>query len=327
VPAAAVAPGVLAPQKAVPRRIIAAMQADPPPRLAALAIWLIPLLWAVNYFVARRAPGVIEPYTLACIRWGVAGLLLTLHARHELRQEWRAIARVWYQYAALGFCGMVVCGAWVYQAAQSTTAVNMSLIYAAAPVLIALGSVLWLHERMRPPQVVGVLLALGGVLHVIVKGEWAALGRIQFVAGDAWMLAAMVSWAAYALLQKLWPSSMGPTARLAATCWGALPVLLVGTAWEMAQPSTPPLNVQAWLMGLTVAVLPGIGAYWIYGWAQRILGASKVAVTLYLGPLYGALLAWLVLGEQLGWHHLVAAGLILPGVYLVSSAGAGKGSR
>ena len=91
---------------------------ETPTRLAQSAIWRIPLLWAVNYFVARRAPGVIEPYTLACIRWGLAGLLLSPHARAELRREWRGIAAVWY--VALGSCGMVVCGAWVYLGAQTT---------------------------------------------------------------------------------------------------------------------------------------------------------------------------------------------------------------
>ena len=303
------------------------MRPEAQTRLAGYAIWLIPLLWSVNYYVARKAPGVIEPYTLAFMRWGIAGLLLGVHARAELAREWRNIAAVWYQYAALGFCGMVVCGAWVYLGAQSTGALNISLIYSASPVLIAIGSVLWLREPMRWQQVLGVLLALTGVLHVIVKGEWAALGQVRFVVGDAWIVAAMVSWAMYALLQKLWPSSMGSTARLAATCWGAMPVLLLGTVWEMAQPTTPALTLQAWVLGLSVALLPGLGAYWIYGWAQKMLGASKVAVTLYLGPLYGALLAWLVLGESLGWHHLLAAALILPGVFLVSSTGGGRSAK
>ena len=293
-------------------------------RLARSAIWLIPLLWAVNYFVARRAPGVIEPYTLACIRWGLAGLLLSIHARSELLREWRQIASLWYQYVALGFCGMVVCGAWVYVGAKSTGAVNIALIYSASPVLIAVGSVVWPHERMRWSQVLGVLLALSGVLHVIVKGEWGALGHVRFVEGDVWILAATVAWALYALLQKVWLSSMGSTARLAAICWGAMPVLLAGTAWEMIQPQTPKLTLTAWVLGASAALFPGVGAYWIYGWAQKVLGASKVAVTLYLGPLYGALVAWLVLDESLGWHHLVAAILILPGVYLVSGAGSRK---
>lgn len=290
-------------------------------RLAQSAIWLIPLLWAVNYFVARKAPGVIEPYTLAGIRWGLAGLLLSWAARAELMRQWRHIASVWYHYLALGFCGMVVCGAWVYVGAKTTGAVNIALIYSASPVLIALGSVLWLNERMRLSQVLGVLLALAGVVHVIVKGEWTALGQVQFVVGDLWIVAAMVSWALYALLQKMWPSPLGSTARLAAICWGAMPVLLAGALWEMKQPATPPLSTLAWTLGVSAALVPGIMAYWIYGWSQKVLGASRVAVTLYLGPLYGAMLAWLVLDEQLGWHHLGGAALILPGVYLVSRAG------
>jgi drug/metabolite transporter (DMT)-like permease len=65
-------------------------------------------------------------------------------------------------------------------------------------------------------------------------------------------------------------------------------------------------------------LVPGLCAYLIYGWSQKILGASRVAVTLYLGPLYAALVAWGVLNEPLGWHHLVGALLILPGVFLVT---------
>jgi drug/metabolite transporter (DMT)-like permease len=301
-----------------------AMRLDAQTRLAKLAIWLIPLLWSVNYLIARHAHGVIEPYTLACIRWGLAGLFLSIFARSELLRESRQIILIWYQYVGLGLCGMVICGAWVYIGAKSTEAVNIALIYSASPVLIAIGSVMWLHERMRWSQVLGAALALSGVLHVIVKGQWSTLSEVSFVVGDLWILAAMVAWALYALLQKMWPSSLGSTARLAAICWGAMPVLLTGTAWEMTQPETPKLTTYAWVLGVSAALVPGVMAYWIYGWAQKILGASKVAVTLYLGPLYGALLAWMVLDESLGWHHLLAAALILPGVYLVSATGSEK---
>jgi drug/metabolite transporter (DMT)-like permease len=40
-------------------------------------------------------------------------------------------------------------------------------------------------------------------------------------------------------------------------------------------------------------------------------------MTLYLGPLYAAVVTWLVLGEPLGWHHLAGGALILSGVGLV----------
>ena len=43
-----------------------------------------------------------------------------------------------------------------------------------------------------------------------------------------------------------------------------------------------------------------------------------VSVTLYLGPLWNAVMAWMVLGEQLGAHHWVGALMILPGIYLAT---------
>lgn len=287
-------------------------------RLAMTLIWVTPALWAANYIIARAAPGVVEPYTLALGRWALAGTLLAFMARAELWRERRAIGAVWYEYVVLGTLGMLVCGAWVYLGAKTTLAMNIALIYSASPVLIAMGAVAWLGERFAPRQALGVLLALSGVMHVIVKGQWLALANVQWVAGDGWIVLAMVSWALYALLQKKWPSPLSATARLAAICGGGVLVLLPLAAWEMGLASTPAWSRQATLLTLVAALVPGLGAYWIYGWSQKILGASRVAVTLYLGPLYAALAAWGVLNEPLGWHHLAGAALILPGVFLVT---------
>lgn len=287
-------------------------------RLALTLIWVTPALWAVNYIVARAAPGVVEPHTLALGRWALAGALLTFMARAELWRERRSIAAVWYEYVVLGALGMLVCGAWVYQGAKTTVAMNIALIYSASPVLIALAAVAWLGERFGPRQALGVVVAMAGVMHVIVKGQWMALAHVQWVAGDGWIVVAMVSWAGYALLQKKWPSSLSATARLAAICWGGVLVLLPFALWEMGQADTPAWSRQATWLTVVAALVPGLGAYWIYGWSQKILGASRVAVTLYLGPLYAALAAWGVLNEPLGWHHLAGAALILPGVFLVT---------
>ena len=288
-------------------------------RLALTLIWLVPALWTVNYIVARRAPGVIDPYLLALGRWSLAGVVLVLVARAELWQQRRHLLRTSGQYLVLGSLGMLICGAWVYQGARTTGAMNISLIYAASPVLIGLGAVRWLGESFGPRQALGVALALAGVLHVIVKGHWTALADVRFVSGDAWILAATVAWAGYALLQKKWPSPLSATARLAAICVGGVIALLPFTLWEVLQPDASHWSATAWWMVVVAALVPGLGAYWIYGWAQKILGASRVAVTLYLGPLYAAVVAWGVLGEPPGWHHLAGALLILPGVFLVTS--------
>jgi drug/metabolite transporter (DMT)-like permease len=286
--------------------------------LALTLLWITPALWSVNYLVARSAPGVIEPHMLAFGRWALAGLILTFMARKELWRERRSTLQAGGQYLALGSLGMLICGAWVYKGAQTTTAMNIALIYAASPVLIALGAVLWLGERFSWRQGLGVVIAMSGVFHVVVKGEWMSLSQVQWTSGDGWMVLAMISWAGYALLQKKWFSPLGATARLAAICMGGVLVLLPFAVWELQRAGTPAWSAKAGWLVVIAALVPGIGAYWAYGFCQKVLGASRVATSLYLSPLYGGMAAWVVLGESMGWHHVMGAALILPGIYLAS---------
>ena len=56
-------------------------------------LWLMPALWAVNYIVARMAPGVIGPVTLALGRWSVVALILVVITRHDLWRERELVIR------------------------------------------------------------------------------------------------------------------------------------------------------------------------------------------------------------------------------------------
>jgi drug/metabolite transporter (DMT)-like permease len=294
-----------------------ALRAQSRSQLALVLIWFTPVLWTVNLISARLAPGVVSPHVLALGRWFLAGLILTWLARTELWRMRREVRAAWRHSVVLGACGMWICGAWVYMAGESTGAMNISLIYASSPVLIAVGSGLWLGEHLTKRQWAGVVVAMSGVVHVVVRGEWAHLSQVNLVPGDLWIVAASIAWAAYALLQKKWHSPLGSTARLATICMGGVAVLLPFALFELASPSTPVLGWHAVGLILLTALVPGLAAYWIYGWTQKILGASRVAVTLYLGPLYSGIAAWLLLGEPLGWHHVAGGALILSGVALV----------
>jgi drug/metabolite transporter (DMT)-like permease len=290
-------------------------------RWAAVAIWCVPAMWAFNFMVARMAPGVIEPHGLALGRWLIVALSLGWWSRVELRANSRHILQDWRRYLVLSIFGMLICGAWVYVGARTSSAMNISLIYASSPVFICLAAVFWLKERMRWWQALGVLIALSGVVHVVVQGHWASLSEVQWVQGDALILLAACSWAAFALLQKHWPSPLSGLARLSVMAFFGCLVVLPFVLWEASLPSTPAWTWRAAVMVLVVGVFPGILAYSVYAWGQQLLGASRVSMVLYLGPLWGAVVSWGVLNEPLGWHHLVGALLILPGVAMAQKSG------
>jgi drug/metabolite transporter (DMT)-like permease len=288
-------------------------------RWAPVLMFVVPALWSSNYIIARSASGVIDPHLLATGRWLLAGVLLLAFLgpagvrsllRHG-RQEWRHTL-------ILGALGMGICGAWVYQGARSTTATNIALLYAATPVAIAALSTRLLGEHLRLRQKAGALLALAGVLFVIAKGQPMNLLAVRFTTGDLWIVACALSWTAYSVLLTWWPSKLGTGERLVAIIAGGLVALLPFTLAEAWLSSGPPLGLHAAALVVLAAVLPGVLSYSAYSYLQREMGAARTALMLYLAPVYGAGLAWALLGEVPGWYHAVGAALILPSIALAT---------
>ena len=281
-------------------------------------IFIAPSLWSVNYLVARSAADTVAPHLLALGRWSIAGLLLLAFSWREISAKRAAIGREWKQCLFLGALGMWICGAWVYIGARTTPASNIGLLYATSPVMIALVSTFVLKERMGPVQGFGVALAFAGVLHVIFKGQWGRVADVTFTIGDAWILAAVLAWTVYSLLLKVWPSAFGPMARLTLIVLAGVPVLIpftfIEAIWFM------PTQVSWTALGYIVAaaLFPGFGAYLAYSFMQRELGAARVGVVLYLGPIYAAVTGYIVLGEPIRGFHWLGAVLILPGIYLAT---------
>ncbi len=298
----------------------AALEPVPPARrLAEVGLWLVPAVWSSNYLIARAAGPWVPPHLLAFGRWGLVFLVLLALCGRGLWARRDCLRREALQLLVLGALGMWVCGAWVYQGGRSTSATNIGLIYACAPIGIAIAGQRLLGERASSPtQVLAMAAAVLGVLLVVLRGDPGALLQLRLSAGDLWIVAATVSWIAYSLLLQAWKTGLRPLERLCATAGAGLLVMLPFTAWEWHTLAAP-LAPRAWQLMALAGLLPGLLAYGAYSFLLRELGVGRSALVLYLAPLYGALLAWLFLGEVPQWFHLAGAVLIIPGIYLARS--------
>ena len=162
-----------------------------------------------------------------------------------------------------------------------------------------------------------------GLVHVVIKGQWSALAHVQRVAGDLWILGATVSWTLYSIFLKRWQSDFRPIARLVLIIAGGVVLLLPLTALEAM--SGFPMTQTQWgwttlALAAIAGLIPGAGAYLAYATIQKGLGAARAGLTLYLGPLYAVVVAFLVLGEPIQAYHAVGAAVILSGIYLASRA-------
>jgi drug/metabolite transporter (DMT)-like permease len=297
-------------------------------RWALALLFLAPAFWTVNYLVARWAPGLVAPHILAIGRWSMALVLMGLWLAPSLAREHRSIVQTMlkekWQLLFLGALGMWICGAFVYQGGRATQAINIALIYAMSPVLITVVSATLLREKISWSQKLGLAMCLFGVLLVIGKGTFETFLHLKVNAGDWWIVIAATSWAAYSVLLNYWPSGLNPAIRLAAVTAGGLVVLLPFTIAEYFVWPMLTLPNDLWIswrgVGLMflAAVFPGFLAYQSHSFLLKELGAARTSGMLYLGVIYAAGIAWLVLGEPVFWFHWVGAAFVLPGVYLTS---------
>ncbi len=287
-------------------------------RVAFVMLFVAPALFAANMLVARATADAIPPVALAFWRWTVALMVLAPFTAGALWRQRRAIRREWRDLLVLGALGMGVCGAFVYVGADTTTATNIGLIYAAAPILIVVLARAAYGEALGAVQALGVALSLVGVIAIVCRGDPTVILSLRFAVGDIWILGATAGWAVYATLLRHRPSALAPTARFAAIIGGGVLVLLPFTVIEGVRGALPTLDGATVTAVVTVAMLPSLGAYQAYARAQAVLGAGPASLVMYLIPIYNGVLAYLLLGEALEAYHLVGTALVLPGIYLAT---------
>jgi len=146
-------------------------------RSPVILLVLPPLFWAGNAIVGKAVVGQIPPLALSFWRWLLAFLILLPFGLRGIANHWREVRREWPLLVALSVVGVGAYNSFQYLALQSTSAINVTLIGSALPVVMLPLSVFWLHERPRWPAYLGVALSLAGVLAVIARGDLSALLR------------------------------------------------------------------------------------------------------------------------------------------------------
>lgn len=287
-------------------------------RLALVLLFVAPALFASNMLTARATHDFFPPVALAFWRWTATLALLLPFTAATLWRYRAAVLAEWRDLLVLGALGMGVCGAFVYIGADTTSATNIGLIYAASPILIVILARAFYGEPLGLRQAAGILLSLAGVVAIVCRGELQVLLALSFAPGDLWIVAAMAAWALYAILLRHRPSALPMMARFAAIAGGGILVLLPFTVAEGLSGDLPSLDARSFATVGFLAVVASFGAYQVYALVQRILGAGPTSLLMYLIPVYNGFLAYLLLGEELHSYHLLGAALVLPGIFLAT---------
>lgn len=282
-----------------------------------LLLVLAVLFWAGNFVLGRAVRLEVPPVGLAFWRWFGASLLLWPFAWPQLRRDWPTVRRHWRIIALLSLLGVAVFNTLIYLALQSTAAINAFLMQSLMPVLIVAMSFAFFRERLSAAQAAGVALSLLGAVTLIARGEFEALLRLALNPGDALVLVAVICYAAYSVFLKKRPA-MHPLSFLLATfALGAL-MLLPAYVLEHVGGRAVQLNAPTLLSISYVAVFPSILSFFFFNRGVELVGANRAGLFIHLMPVFGSVLAVLLLGEAFRWYHLLGIPLIAAGIVLAT---------
>jgi drug/metabolite transporter (DMT)-like permease len=280
---------------------------------AILLASIVTLLWSSSYILIKIGLEGLPPLTFAGLRYFAAfvALLLAYPLRGRSLPR-RVSAPTWRALAALGLTTYAIVPAAMYVSLKLLPVNSTNLIFQAGiPLTVALFSGLLLNEPTSLRQWAGVLLTVVGVyLFFPARPEGGeALGAVL-------ALVAAVGGAAGNLLTRYLmrdhPLRAGDVSMISMGIGSTL-LLLVG--W-LAEPF-PTLNGSSVVLLLWLSLINTALAFTLWNLALRTLTALEGGVIANAQIVEVALMAWLILGEQLAGVRIAAALVILLGVTLV----------
>ncbi|VXC32299.1 DMT family transporter [Pseudomonas sp. 9Ag] len=284
------------------------------------------LCWSGNALVARAFHEAIPPLTLAFWRWTLATCLLLPFVVRSIWTHRATLRAAGWRLLVVAALGISSYNSLLYSAAQSTEAINLTLVNTCLPLFTFIGGGLLLGEWPARRAWFGMAIAACGLVYLISRGSWDAFANLAFKTGDLIMLVAVLVWALYTLSLRRWSSflQVPPLTLLGVLMAIGTPLILPFYLFEYSQgggftPSLTNLSVIAY-----TAVFASLIAYLSWNHGVKTVGAAKAAMATYLMPVFTAILGWLLLGEGLQLFHWIGGGLIFAGLLLATQVRAGS---
>lgn len=239
------------------------------------------LLWGVLPMALKALLGELDAWTIVWYRFVAALVFLWLWLRVQRKTpNWKTLDRkvvFAILVAVAGLIGNYVC---YLVAIDYISPAGAQTLIQMAPMLFLLGSVYFFKESFNRWQKAGFLIFVGGL--VLFFNQRIALFHQQadFVSGLFWMIAASITWAAYALAQKqLLKSFSSPEILLMIYLVASVVLLPFAHSEHVHQ-----LTHAGWYL-LIFACLNTLLAYGAFAEALVHWEGSRVSATLAITPL------------------------------------------
>jgi drug/metabolite transporter (DMT)-like permease len=279
-----------------------------------LLLLLTVIFWGLSFVATKMALNYLTPFEIIAIRLflGIPVLILVLFIKKiKLSFQKSDVAVLLGGSLILGLHVLIQAYGLIY-----TTATNSGWLIATVPVAIVILSRIFLMEKVKIRQIIGVGAATLGVILLVSKGKLNSLGWLESI-GDWLILSSVVTWAVYTIITRNITQRRNP---LAVSLILLIPPAVVTNIYvASSSPISKLLNLpfhMILVMFFLGAVCLGFGNwFWMEGLSHK--GAIRTGIFLYFEPLVTTAAAIPILGEKISVFMIIGAALIIGGVYLV----------
>lgn len=214
--------------------------------------------------------------------------------------------------------GMVINMLCFFKGIELSTPINSAVLITITPILVFVFSAILIKERLLLPRIVGVILGFIGALVLIVFGNEIRLDAPNIPLGNALFVINASFFGMYLVLVKSLSAKYTTVHLLKWLFLFGFIMALPISYPEFSEVSWSTLPFEAiWRFGYVI-VGTTFMTYLLNVYALKQLKASTVGVFTYLQPLIGIGYAILVGADGLTVYKVVAGGVVLLGVYLVT---------
>jgi drug/metabolite transporter (DMT)-like permease len=285
--------------------------------LIVLAFFAVYVIWGSTYLLNKIAVTELPPFMLAAVRFITAGILIFVISKFMgisiaiTKKQLKNCIIVGFLFLTFGN-GVVV---WALKYVDSGFA---ALEISAQPLVVLLLMRFLEGKKIQAMSMVGVVLGVIGIYLLVSQKE--LISNEHSILGMVAIFICMISWGYGSLFvaKADLPSNYFVNTGYQMFFGGIMLLissLLLGESWSF--PGEWSGNVQ---ISMVLLVLFGsILAFTSFNYLLKAVSPEKVATSTYVNPIIALILGWYFLNEQITLQSVIAAIVLLTGVYFINT--------
>jgi drug/metabolite transporter (DMT)-like permease len=283
--------------------------------LIILAFFAIYVIWGSTYLLNKISVTELPPLFLAAIRFSIAGILIFVIAK-VLKYKIKITKKQLLISIIIGFLFLVYGnGDFVWALKYVDSGFGALLAYS-QPLFVLILMRIMDNKKMNPKSLVGVGLGILGMYLLVSHKELVT--NQETILGVIMIFTCVLSWSygsvfvSKADVPKNYLVSSGYQMITASIMLG-IASLILGETWISPLVWSPKVQLSM----LALITFGSIAAFTAFNYLLKQVSTEKVTTSAYVNPIVAMILGWYVLDETLSTQSIIAALIILTGVYFI----------